>query len=151
MEPLTPQQQQAANILQWQRRNPFLRPSTNSFYRGPGLPASATGDLVPLEKTDADLIFDSIRQIVETRQGERLQLPTFGSRIVELLGEPLAQVFEFKVNRFLTDVVKQWEPRVRLVGTKFLYQQNSVRVTYGIQIIKLGVTAQSSFQLPRDF
>ena len=150
MLPLTPPQQQQANILQWTTPNPFLRPTLPSFYRGPGLPGSYTGEITPPEKTDADLIFDSIRQIVETRQGERLLLPSFGSRIYELIGEPLTQVFEFKVQQFLTNAVKTWETRVRLLSVRFLYNENSVTITYGIQLIKLGEVAQSSFQIPRN-
>ena len=114
------------------------------------MPPSFTGAITPSEKTDADLVFDSIRQIVETHLGERLLIPTFGSRIFELIGEPLTQVFEFKVQQFLTNAIRQWETRVRLIGVRFLYNQNSVTITYGIQLIKLGQVAQSSFQLPRD-
>lgn len=145
-----PFEQQLINFQQISNQNPYLVPSyDSSFYDGPGLPASNSGAITPPTKTDANLVFDSIRQIVETHQGERLLLPTFGSRIFELIGEPLSQVFEHKVNLFLTDAIKQWETRIRLTSVKFLYNQNSVTVTYTVQLIKLGQSAQSSFQLPR--
>jgi phage baseplate assembly protein W len=149
---LSPAQQQQQNVENWIQPNPYLRPSSflEALYIGPGLPASNTGDITPPEKIDTNLIFDSIRQIVETRQGERLLLPTFGSRILELIGEPLTPVFEAKVTNYLTNSVAMWEPRVKITSVRYLYNQNSVTITYTMQIVNLGTSAQSSFKLPRN-
>lgn len=145
----SPRQKQSIGIQNVQIRNPFRRPAWSSLYRGPGLPNSMTGEVNPTEKVDVDLLFDSIRQIVETRPGERLMLPGFGSRVFELIGEPLSQVFEFKVKQFLTDAVRQWEPRARITGVSFAYDNHTVVVTYSLQMIQSGANAQSTFKVPR--
>ena len=151
MQTLSPLQLQQQNIQQWQQPNPFLRSSTRPFfYIGPSLPASSTGDITPTEKTDGDLIFDSLRQVIETRQGERLMLPSFGSRILELLGEPITKVFEHQIQRFITDAVKQWMPQVQIVGMRFAYSQQNVFITYGIQVNKISISGQGTFKLPRN-
>ena len=146
----SPRQKQSIGIQNVQIRNPFRRPAWSSLYRGPGLPNGLTGQVCPPEKVDVDLIFDSIRQIVETRMGERLMQPGFGSRIFELIGEPLSQVFEFKVKRFLTDAVKLWEPRAQVTGVNFAYEQHAVTITYALVVTQSGQNAQSTFKVPRE-
>lgn len=120
------------------------------MFRGPGLPKSFEGQIDPPERIDADLIFDSIRQIVETRLGERLLLPQFGSRIFELIGEPLSVVFEHKVKEFLTSCIRQWEPRAQIVGVSFVYDQHSAYITYQLRAERLGINAQSTLRIPRS-
>jgi phage baseplate assembly protein W len=149
MEELGRRQKQAQGLRNVIVKNPLLRPQWPSMYRGPGLPKSNTSDIEPPEKIDVDLIFDSIRQIVETRMGERLMLPHFGSRIFELVGEPLSQVFEYKIGKFLTDSVKMWEPRCQVLNVSFVYDVHTVHVTYYLRAAKLGINAQSTFKIPR--
>lgn len=149
MEELGRSQKQAIAIQNVIVRNPLRRPSWPSFYRGPGLPGSFTDAMEPPEKVDVELIFDSIRQIVETRLGERLMQPSFGSRIFELIGEPLNQVFEVKVKQYLTEAIRRWETRVNLKGVSYSYDHHAVTVTYSLLMIRLGTTAQSTFKIPR--
>lgn len=134
-----------ANIL---LPNPLKRPGA-SVYRGPGLVASFSDQIEFPEKTDEMLVFDSIRQIVETRKGERLLEPDFGSRIRELIFEPVSVVFESKVELFLTEAIRTYEPRCRLVSVAFHYDSNSVRIIYTLMFLQIGRMASSSISLPR--
>lgn len=134
-----------ANIL---LPNPLKRVG-QSLYRGPGLPPSFSDQIEMPEKTDEDLVFDSIRQIVETRQGERLLEPEFGSRILELIFEPISVIFERKVELFLTEAIRNFETRCRLIGVSFHYDSNSVRIQYTLLFMQMGRTATGSLQIPR--
>ena len=65
-------------------------------------------------KTDIDLIKGNIIQILNTRRGERVMLPLFGSRIYKFIHEPLDK-FTCALLRFeLIQAIQQWEPRVIL-------------------------------------
>ena len=76
-------------------------------------------------------------------------LPQFGSRVFELVGEPLSQVFEYKVKQYLTDAVVQFEPRCTLLGVNFVYVNHEVHITYGLVVKQLGIQAQSTLRIPR--
>lgn len=155
MQPKSRRQTQLDGFSNTLAPNPYLRPKYYAMYRGPGLPTANTPQINPPERVDVNLIFDSITQIVMTRLGERLMLPQFGSRIFELIGEPLNQVFEYLVQQYLTNALIQWEPRARIANVSFLYGQDgqgtdhSVQVTYTMTVPALGINAQSTFKIPR--
>jgi phage baseplate assembly protein W len=65
-------------------------------------------------KTDEDLIQGNILQILGTRRGERIMLPLFGSRIRELIHEPLDAITLQLMKVELIDAIKMWEPRIVL-------------------------------------
>lgn len=60
------------------------------------------------------LVGASIRQILGTRIGERVMLPEFGSRIWELLFEPIDAVTVSLARVYTIEAIKKWEPRVLL-------------------------------------
>lgn len=129
--------------------NPFTRPGP-SLYNGPGLPSSYSDQIELPEKADVALVFDSIRQIIETSQGERLLEPEFGSRVRELIFEPITLVFEQKVKLYVTEAIRKYEPRVKLVDVTFAYSQNEVRIKYDLLFLQIGRTFQGSVSMPRS-
>lgn len=149
MEQIPRAQKQSDAISNLLVPNPYRRPAWPSLYRGPGLPVEGTADIEPPEKVDIDLIFDSIKAIVLTHLGERLLEPEFGSRVLELVGEPLSRVFEVKLQNYLTAAVKQYEPRAVIRGVQVTYIENTALVTYAMTIEQLGITAQDTFKIPR--
>ena len=60
------------------------------------------------------LVRASILQILGTRIGERVMLPEFGSRIWELLFEPIDQITVALARVYTIEAIKRWEPRVLL-------------------------------------
>lgn len=89
MEQVPARQKQQDAIRNLRVPNPFRRAELPSLYRGPGLTPEDTDVIEPPEKSDVELIFDSVRTIVMTELGERLLEPEFGSRVRELIFEPL--------------------------------------------------------------
>lgn len=83
------------------------------------------------------LIKMSIYQILGTRIGERVMLPEFGSRIHELLMEPIDAVTISLARVYTIEAVKRWEPRVVLndVGVVINVDQGLLEI-YGSYSIK---------------
>lgn len=55
---------------------------------------------------------ESIFQILNTRIGERLMRPDFGSRLHELVFEPNDTVLHGLIRYYVIDAIKRWEKRV---------------------------------------
>lgn len=64
--------------------------------------------------TDADAVFQSILNILRTKKRTRLFNSEFGSRVEELLFEPMDVTTELAIYAEVVDSIKQWEPRAIL-------------------------------------
>lgn len=64
-----------------------------------------------------DSIRNSLVVILLTRLGERVHLPEFGSRLWELVFEPVDAVFEHLANEYVFEAIERWEPRVEIIST----------------------------------
>lgn len=149
MEQVPARQKQQDAIRNLRVPNPFRRAELPSLYRGPGLTPEDTDVIEPPEKSDVELIFDSVRTIVMTELGERLLEPEFGSRVRELIFEPLDPVFEAKTHEYLTRAVRQYEPRCRVSGVSFRYTDSEAHITYTLEMIQLGYQSSDTFKIPR--
>ena len=58
------------------------------------------------------LVRHSIYQILGTRIGERVMLSTFGSRLHELLFEPIDEITIALARIYTIEAIEKWEPRV---------------------------------------
>lgn len=65
-------------------------------------------------RTTKDLIKSSIRMILTTRLGERVMLPEFGSRLYELVFEPMDDSLKALARTFVIEALQRWEPRITL-------------------------------------
>lgn len=64
---------------------------------------------------DVDAINASIENILGTVPGERLFLPDFGSRISELLFQPIDDITASDLRSETIRAIEKWEPRVRII------------------------------------
>ena len=71
------------------------------------------------ESSDLDRIRGSILQILETRPGERLMRPEFGSRVKDLVFEQNDAVLKGLLRFHITDAIKRWEKRVTVTNVSF--------------------------------
>lgn len=83
------------------------------------------------------LVRMSIYQILGTRIGERVMLPEFGSRIHEILMEPIDAIAIALARVYTIEAIKRWEPRVYLndVGVVINPDQGLLQI-YGSYSIK---------------
>ncbi len=71
------------------------------------------------ESSDLDRIRESILQILETRPGERLMRPEFGSRVKDLVFEQNDAVLKGLLRFHITDAIRRWEKRVTVTNVSF--------------------------------
>lgn len=67
-----------------------------------------------------DEIEQSILVILGTAQGERVMRPTFGSRLFELVFEPMNVATMALARKYVEDALGMWEPRINVLETKVI-------------------------------
>lgn len=66
-------------------------------------------------KSDVEAVKRSVRQLVLTNKYERPFQPYLYSGIRALLFEPLSPITAFSIKQQITDVIKRYEPRARML------------------------------------
>jgi phage baseplate assembly protein W len=114
---------------------------------GPSYPLSSKGNYGYFEtKNDEDLIQGNILQILGTRRGERVMLPLFGSRIRELIHEPLDPITLRLIKIELIDAIETWEPRVVLMSADIRgYPQEYLVAAYLQYYLKASDSGKRTF------
>lgn len=99
---------------------------------GPSFPLrfSPKGGVKSVEITDGvSKINDSIHIILSTRPGERVNRPTFGSRLPELVFEPNDDILLPLLKRETHVAIHAWEKRVRVHSIAFINPVTQAQVT----------------------
>ena len=68
------------------------------------------GDVMAMENEDA--IINSLRNIVQTLQGERRMLPLFAMPMYGLLFEPIDEQTAYKIGSEMLAAINNWDDRV---------------------------------------
>lgn len=67
-------------------------------------------------EVDVGAIFNSLRNIILTMQGQRRMLPTFATNIWGLLFEPIDDVTARLIAENLLEAIEVWETRIEVTG-----------------------------------
>lgn len=105
-------------------------------------------DLIVLKNSNA--IARSIRNIIFTARGDKPFNPFFGSRVSELLFDPMDQITTLAIKTEIEETIKNFESRVDLkeVQVNPLYDDNEYSVVINYEIIGIDVDPQQlSFAL----
>ena len=105
-------------------------------------------DLIVLRNSNA--IARSIRNIIFTARGDKPFNPFFGSRVSELLFDPMDQITTLAIKTEIEETIKNFESRVDLkeVQVKPSYDDNEYSVVINYEIIGIDVDPQQlSFAL----
>ena len=99
-------------------------------------------DLIVLRNSNA--IARSIRNIIFTARGDKPFNPFFGSRVSELLFDPMDQITTLAIKTEIEETIKNFEPRVDLkeVQVDPLYDDNEYKVVINYEIIGIDVEPQ---------
>lgn len=86
---------------------------------------------------DINAVFNSIRNIVLTIQGQRRMLPTFASNVSGLLFEPIDNITARMIAEGLVAAIRIWESRIEVTGFDIepLYDQNAYRCRLKFTIV----------------
>jgi phage baseplate assembly protein W len=82
------------------------------FGRSMAFPPRVGPDGRVLWSEGAQNIRESIRIILDTEQGERLNLPAFGGGVRSALFEPNTVTTRFQIQDRITKALAAWEPRI---------------------------------------
>jgi phage baseplate assembly protein W len=105
-------------------------------------------DLIVLRNSNA--IARSIRNIIFTSRGDKPFNPFFGSRVSELLFDPMDQITTLAIKTEIEETIKNFEPRVNLkeVQVNPSYDDNEYSVVINYEIIGIDLDIQQlSFAL----
>jgi phage baseplate assembly protein W len=99
-------------------------------------------DLIVLRNSNA--IARSIRNIIFTARGDKPFNPFFGSRVSELLFDPMDQITTLAIKTEIEETIKNFEPRVNLkkVQVDPSYDDNEYGVVINYEIIGIDVEPQ---------
>jgi len=97
------------------------------------------------------LVKHSIYQILGTRIGERVMVPEFGSRLPELIFEPIDEVTISLARVYTIEAIEKWEPRVELneVAVSVNPDGGRVEVFADYVIINRGIVDSLAVAFPR--
>lgn len=97
------------------------------------------------------LVKHSIYQILGTRIGERVMVPEFGSRLEELLFEPIDEIVLALARLYTIEAIEKWEPRVELneVVISIKPDINHIEILVDYVILNRSINDQLMVSLPR--
>lgn len=100
---------------------------------------------------DDNAIKQSIRNLVLTTPGEKPFQPLIGSRVSQMLFEPLDPFTADTIKDEIINTINQYEPRVQLTSVDVtpIYEGNKLNVTIEYRIVGLPIVETISFVLQR--
>jgi len=105
---------------------PLLTPLYEPIIRGPVLPNSDSWNFDMA--TDASLLASNARLLFITEVGERLMNPSFGSRLRQMLFNPLDSVTDDQLSAEIGRVLAEQEPRLNVLQLTTNRSERSVAV-----------------------
>jgi phage baseplate assembly protein W len=76
--------------------------------------------------TGADVIHQSILDIIATRPGQRINRPEYGCLIHMLVWEPADDITLTLAQRHIQDALTRWEPRISLLAVDASFDFDSI-------------------------
>lgn len=86
------------------------------------------------ESNAGERINDSIHLILETRIGERIMNPEFGSRLPELVFEPNDPILHRLLHLYTVEALNRWEKRIQITQVTLIDNFQDDRNGVGISI-----------------
>lgn len=103
----------------------------------------------PYTLTDFDLVKRDLLNHFNTRKGERMMLPTFGTIIYDLLMDPLDETTKELIIEDATRVIEE-EPRVKLDDIQLSEMNSAILVEAQLTYLPNGITEDLAIQFDID-
>lgn len=98
-----------------------------------------------------DKIIASMKDILLTRPGERVMSPDFGSRLFDLVFEPLDEATNTLLYHYTVEALNRWERRIQITSVDFAEDPNDEsRVTIMISFVVRATHERGSFVFPYE-
>lgn len=126
--------------------------ATTSTYSGISFPPrkSAGAGFFAME-TDLQLIQNSIYVLLNTKKGEMIGQPTFGSSAQNLLFEPINDTTQGLVADAIQNDITLWEPRVTILSITAAAVQNTRIFQLVLQMRATGQTITQTVSFSQDY
>jgi phage baseplate assembly protein W len=121
--------------------------AASSTFRGIAFPFDRGATSFPQQNTDAELVKQSIIQILLTEQGERLMRPTFGSGLMSKVFENNGALLESLIQAEVRTAIGKWEPRAMVQGVDIQRKDSTITVTVSFIVISNRQQSAVSLQL----
>jgi phage baseplate assembly protein W len=116
------------------------------FFRGVAYPFQESNAGIPALATDADLVRQSLAQILGTQKGERVMRPQFGCDLHRFVFENNDELLGQLLRTEISSAVSRWEPRVELDNVTFARSESTLTVTVTYTV--LATQTQDTIQVP---
>lgn len=100
-----------------------------NYYKGLAFPFQQSNTAIPAAVTDAELVKQSLLQIVQTQRGERVMRPNFGCNLQQYVFENNDELLGQLLRTEIAAAVSKWEPRARLDDISFERNDTTLAVT----------------------
>ena len=100
-----------------------------NYYKGLAFPFQQSNTAIPAAVTDAELVKQSLLQIVQTQRGERVMRPNFGCNLQQYVFENNDELLGQLLRTEIAAAVSKWEPRARLDDISFERHDTTLAVT----------------------
>ncbi len=97
-----------------------------------------------------EIIRASILMIFNTRLGERVMTPEFGSRLYKLIFEPNDALLRQLASRYVIDDLKRWEPRVKVTSIRTASSEHELQIHIDYNIVSLSIEDAVTLVFPRQ-
>lgn len=96
-----------------------------------------------------EVIKSSLTMILMTLPGERVNMPKFGSRLWELVGEPIDEIATTLAYTYTVVAIQSWENRVKIVDVLIDTNEHLLRVGIAYYIIPVKQQDYLELTFPR--
>lgn len=120
-----------------------------TFYRGIGFPFRIGPTSIPARATDADLIRQSLIQLMGTSRGERVMRPSYGVNAINYIFENNNDLLAELIQADVYAAVGTFEPRVILTRVTVSSTDETVDVALHYVITATGSTGSAGVSFAR--
>jgi hypothetical protein len=97
---------------------------------------------------NVDAVKSSILNILGTRRGERVMLPTFATALYDMVFEPINEELLDFIAREVKDNIEIWDNRVSVVGVDYYANHDLSEITLTINFMLRGYTQTFAVEVP---
>lgn len=99
---------------------------------------------------DSDLVKQDLLNYIFTRRGERVMMPTFGSRIPDLLFEPLDEQTLSIIREDVIEIMN-YDPRIEPVNYSIEPDADNKAVTINLEFFYVELNFNDTLEIRLDF
>ena len=106
-----------------------------NYFMGMAFPFQQSDTAIPAAVTDAELVKQSLMQLLNTERGERVMRPLFGCNLRQYVFENNDELLGQLLRAEIASAISQWEPRASLQNVYFERSDTTLTVTVEYTVV----------------